>query len=108
MTDNDDLTPAPQPAPVPDYTKNRGSIFRRAFWADALDRTVRTFAQALAAFLVANVAGLIGTDWGQALSVSGLAALVALLTSIAFGAVDPETGASSGTTVPRDDVPAAA
>ena len=101
-----DITPAPEPAPAtptPDYSRNKGSIFQRGFWADALDRTIRTFAQALAAFLVADVAGLIGTDWAQALSVSGLAALVALLTSVAFGAVDPDTGASSGTTVPREN-----
>ena len=99
--------PTPEPTPTPDYGTNRGAVFTTAFWKDTGDRTIRTFAQAAGAFLVGNATGLIGTDWQEALSVSGLAALVALATCVAFGSADPATGASSGTTVPRDNVPTA-
>ena len=62
----------------------------KAFWIDAAERAVRTFAQALVA---AITAGFVLTDaaaWGQALLVAAVAALVSVLTSIAGSAVgDP-------------------
>lgn len=39
----------------------------------------RTFAQTLAAALIADGTGLLDTDWGQRLSVSGMAGLVSWL-----------------------------
>lgn len=55
-----------------------------AFWVDAFDRAVSTFAQAAVAVLTANVTGLLDVDWGQLASVAGLAAGVSVLTSVAF------------------------
>ena len=63
-----------------------------AFWIDAGERAVRTFAQALVAMLVA---GFVFTDpaaWGEALLSAAAAALVSLLTSVAASGVgDPES-----------------
>jgi len=58
------------------------------FWADTADRAVSTFAQAAVATLSANAAGLLTIDFVQVASVSGLAALVSLLTSVAFRGKD--------------------
>ena len=62
----------------------------KAFWIDAGERAVRTFAQAL---IGAITAGLVVTDaaaWGEALLASAVAALISLLTSVAASGVgDP-------------------
>lgn len=64
----------------------------KAFWVDAGERAVRTFAQAL---IAAIAAGLVITDaaaWGFALLTAVVAALVSLLTSVAGSAVgDPDS-----------------
>lgn len=58
-------------------------MFNLAFWKASAERAVKTFAQVLGALLVADpVAGILDIDWGQALSVAGLGAVVSLLTSI--------------------------
>ncbi len=62
------------------------SIFSAAFAKAATERAVKTFAQTLAALLVADYSGLIGVDWAHSLSVAGLAALVSILTSVGSGA----------------------
>jgi hypothetical protein len=57
------------------------------FWLDALERAVRTFAQAL---LGALTAGLIVTDaaqWRAALIASAVAAFASLLTSVVASGV---------------------
>ncbi|WP_431979998.1 holin [Streptomyces qinglanensis] len=54
-----------------------------AFWRATFERTVRTFAQAEVALLGGDGLGLLDVDWGAALSVGGLAAVVALLTAVA-------------------------
>lgn len=57
----------------------------KSFWVDAFDRAVSTFAQAAVAALTADaIPGLLDMDLGAVLSVSGLAALVSVLTSVAF------------------------
>jgi len=58
----------------------------------ALERAVKTTAQAATALLAANATGLLTVDWVQLASVSGLAGLVSVLTSIAsapFGGDGP-------------------
>ncbi len=61
-----------------------------AFWKAAAERAVKTFAQSLVAYFVAgSVAGLFDVNWGDALSVAGLATLVSVLTSIGSSAVGP-------------------
>lgn len=54
-----------------------------AFWAATAERTVRTFAQAELALLGGDGMGLLDVDWGQALSVGGLAAVLSVLTAVA-------------------------
>lgn len=70
-------------------------MFTRAFLRDLAERVVATFAQALAALLVAAGAGLLDTDWVTAVSVAGMTAFVSLLKGVAArGLGDDETGAS--------------
>ena len=58
------------------------TILTGRFWAAALERAVKTCAQTLAAMLTASGAGLIDADWYGSLSVSGMAAIISLLTSV--------------------------
>ena len=63
-----------------------------AFWIDAAERAVRTFAQALVAVLVAWFVFTDAAAWGEALLSAAVAALVSLLTSVAASGVgDPES-----------------
>src|SRR5690606_10745781 len=67
----------------------RMSIYSsKKFWVDTLDRAVSTTAQAAVAVLTANVTGILDVDWAQIASVSGLAGLVSVLTSVAFRGQD--------------------
>ncbi|MEU1805828.1 holin [Streptomyces sp. NPDC019937] len=58
-------------------------MMTRAFWKATAERVVRTFAQAEIALLSGEGLGILDVDWGQALSVGGLAAVLALLTAVA-------------------------
>ena len=58
-------------------------MFTLAFWKAAAERAVKTFAQSLAALLVADGTDILSTDWGGRLSVAGMAAVVSVLTSVA-------------------------
>lgn len=58
------------------------TILTGRFWVAALERAVKTGAQTLAAMLTASGAGLIDADWYGSLSVSGMAAIISLLTSV--------------------------
>ena len=95
----------------------------RQFWIQTLERAVKTFAQALAAVLVAGGAGLLSADWRNALSVAGMAALVSVLTSVASVRIGPAgspsvvgegpppagpVAAPVPLPVPRDELPQAA
>ena len=72
-------------------------IWTTAFWKGAIERSVKTFAQTLAAYFVIGTTGLLEVDWPVALSVSGAAALASVLTSI--GNADFTAGAPAVTTV---------
>lgn len=61
-------------------------MFTLAFWRATAERAVKTFAQALAALLVADGTDLLTTNWGDRLSVAGMAAVVSVLTSVASSA----------------------
>lgn len=68
----------------------------KAFWSGALERAVKTFAQVLAAGLVADdVLGVLDVDWTAGLSVAGLAAIVSVLTSVASAQLVGPTGSPS-------------
>lgn len=58
-------------------------MFTVAFLKATAERAVKTFAQALAALLVADGTDLLATDWAGRLSVAGMAAVVSVLTSVA-------------------------
>jgi hypothetical protein len=70
------------------------SIWTGAFWKAAAERAVKTFAQTEAALLTAAGTGLLDTDFKVSLSVSGMAAVVSLLTSIASDVVTNGDGPS--------------
>jgi hypothetical protein len=70
------------------------SIFTVAFWKAAAERAVKTFAQTEAALLTAAGTGLLDTDFKVSLSVSGMAAVVSLLTSVASDVVTNGDGPS--------------
>ena len=58
-----------------------------AFWANAAERAVRTFAQALVAVMVAGFVFTDAAAWGEALLSAAVAALISLLTSVAASGV---------------------
>ena len=76
-------------------------MFTSEFALALFERALRTFAQAFGAFLAAGATGVLDADWQTAASVSGMAALLSVLTSIAAGAVAPDSGASFGTETPN-------
>jgi hypothetical protein len=54
-----------------------------AFWTGAIDRAVKSFAQALILLWAADQGfNVLAVDWGTALGLGGGAALLSLLTSI--------------------------
>ena len=61
---------------------NGPSLWSGTFWKAAIERSVKTAAQTLAALLVTDGTGLLDSAWVPRLSVAGMAALVSLLTSI--------------------------
>jgi hypothetical protein len=70
------------------------SIWTGAFWKAAAERAVKTFAQTEAALLTAAGTGLLETDFRVSLSVSGMAAVVSLLTSVGSDLVTNGDGPS--------------
>lgn len=63
-----------------------------SFAKAALERAVKTFAQAWAAVLTAAGTGLLDSSWEASLSVAGMAALLSFLASVAsapFGGTGP-------------------
>lgn len=69
-------------------------MFTKTFWKDTAERAVKTFAQSLAAVLAAGATGVLDVDWMNALSVSLLATLVSVLTSIGSGTVGDQSASA--------------
>jgi hypothetical protein len=69
-------------------------MFTLTFWKAALERSVKTFAQAAAALLTGVGLGLLDINWVNIFSVAGLAAVVSVLTSIASDAITGGSGPS--------------
>lgn len=66
-------------------------MFAARFWLSLAERALKTFAQVLITLLpIGGGLGLIEVPWTTALSVSGLAALVSALTSIASSGIGPD------------------
>lgn len=59
------------------------TIFTKAFWYSAAERAIKTAAQTAVSVGLVGAAGVLDVDWTAVGSVSGLAALVSLLTSVA-------------------------
>jgi len=64
----------------------------KAFAARVGERAVKTFCQAEAALLIGAGTGLLDTDWKASLSVSGMAALLSVLTTVGGGALTKPKG----------------
>lgn len=62
----------------------------KQFWIDVFDRALATFAQAGVGALTAESTGLIDVDWAGVGSIAGLAALVSVLTTVAFRGRDSQ------------------
>ena len=65
----------------------------KTFWLDLAERATKTAAQALLAVFVAGVT-IMSVDWVDALAITGTAALVSVLTSIASAGVGSKDSAS--------------
>ena len=63
----------------------------RHYWAETIERAVKTIAQTAVATITANATGLLDADWITVGSVSGLAGLVSVLTSIGSGCVGDDS-----------------
>lgn len=74
-------------------------MWTRDFWLAAAERAVKTFAQTAAATLTAAGLGMLEADWVAVASVSGMAGLVSLLTSIGSGAITGDGPSLSGETL---------
>ena len=56
---------------------------KKEFWKAALIRAIKTFAQAMVAQIGAGSVGIVAFDWVGALSVSAMAAVLSIFTSLA-------------------------
>lgn len=70
------------------------------FWRDAIERAVRTTAQAVCALLIGGGTGLFTTDWKTILSAAGMAAILSVLTSLASEIKNPDGTAALYPKVP--------
>jgi hypothetical protein len=66
-------------------------MFNQTFLKDTAERAVKTFAQSMVAVMTAGATGVLDVDWVNALSVSLLAMLVSVLTSIGSGTVGDQS-----------------
>ena len=66
-------------------------ILTKDFWKDTGVRAIKTFAQALIGFLGVGAIGIFDADWFSAISVSLMAALLAVLTAIANSEIQSRT-----------------
>lgn len=78
-----------------------------SFWAQTVERAVKTFAQAAIALLTGQGLGLLAVDWKHVLSVAGLAAVVSVLTSVGSGPFN-QSGSPSLVGQPRKAAASAA
>jgi hypothetical protein len=69
------------------------NILTKAFWSYALERAIKTVAQAAIAAIGTGALGIIGLDLVAILSVSALAGIVSILTSV-VGYTSPDEASS--------------
>lgn len=76
-------------------------MWSHTYWIAVTERAVKTVAQTAAALLVGSGAGLLDVDWVSVVSVSGLAGLVSVLTSIGSGYVGNDGPSLAGEDLER-------
>ncbi|MFE0172026.1 holin [Streptomyces sp. NPDC059002] len=79
-------------------------MWTAAFWKATAERAIRTFAQSLAAVLVAGATSLLDVPWVPALATAGMAAVLAVLTAVGAS----EAGAAGPGLTERPAPPASA
>lgn len=69
-------------------------LLNKKFWAAALERAVRTFAQVLLTLIGVDLVDITHLDWPHMIGVSATVAVVSLLTSVvnALGMQEPNAG----------------
>ena len=72
----------------------RTNLFAATFWKSTVERSIRTAAQVLLGFLVVGETGILDVDWEQALSVTGVAVIASILTSVVATGVGDKGTAS--------------
>jgi hypothetical protein len=82
-------------------------IFTRVFWAQVVERAVKTFIQAVLALLLAGppVLGVLEVSWLSLLDAAGLAALLSVLTSLASAASPTDGNVATPSLVPQSARP---
>jgi len=70
-------------------------MWTKEFWKQTAERAVKTFAQAAIALLTGDGMGLLDINFGNVLSVAGLAAVVSLFTSIVSAKIGPDQNSPS-------------
>lgn len=78
---------------------SRPTLATAAFWQSAGERSAKTFAQTLAALLIADGTGLLDSAWLPRLSAAGMAALISVLTSIGSDAATGDGPSLTGAEV---------
>ena len=69
-------------------------MFTAKFWTEALERAVKSGAQAIIAAIGVNAAGLADVDWTAAAGAGGLMAVLSVLTSLASAPFGPSDSPS--------------
>lgn len=70
------------------------NLTSKAFWGDAVERAVRTVAQAALSLITINGTTLLNINWVGLLSVVGLAGLISILMSIVASGTGNDKSAS--------------
>lgn len=76
-------------------------MWSHTFWVAVSERALKTVAQSAAALLVGNGAGLLDVDWVDVWSVSALAGVISVLTSIGSATVGNDGPSLAGEDLER-------
>lgn len=71
------------------------------FWRATAERAVKTAAQTLLLLIGAGTVGITALNWPELLGLTGTAALLSVLTSVASGATDGNPSATNAETTPE-------